>query len=264
MRFFILLTMALSLSLAATYHTKMADTEVYVISLKTGPAPVSRLIAKNNKEKKLIEDYAKNPRDNEHNVMLLKNAKFTALVDTGYPDTTSKLKDELKKIGVEFKDITHIIITHAHPDHIGGILNKNKNNFPKARLLIDEKEYDYWLGANNESTKKALQVFKEKSFFQKDTALFDSELIIKALPAYGHTPGHNLISLENGKDKLVFIADLIHVYDVQVKNPKIAIEFDSDPQEAIKTRQQFLKEFKKNKVKITGVHLPFTEPLSIK
>lgn len=264
MRFLILFIVALNLSFAATYHTKMADSDLYVISLKTGPAPLSRLIANNENEKKLIEAYSKNPRLNEHNIMLIKNANFTALVDTGYNNTIDTLKAELAKLGVKFEDITHIIITHAHGDHIGGILSEGKNNFPQASLVIDEKEYEYWLKTDNENTKKALQAFDKKSYFQKDKALFDSKLIIKALPAYGHTPGHNLISFEDGKNKLIFFADLLHVYDIQIDNPQIAIEFDTNAKEASQVRKQFLKEFKKDKAQIIGVHVPFTEPVILK
>lgn len=83
---------------------------------------------------------------------------------------------------------------------------------------------------------------------------------IKAIPAYGHTPGHNLIMLN---DNLVFWGDLIHAYDVQMQSPKIAVKFDVNEEQAIQTREKFLKEFKRKKIKVVGTHVPFSEPRTL-
>lgn len=79
---------------------------------------------------------------------------------------------------------------------------------------------------------------------------------IKAIPAYGHT-GQNAIIID---DKIVFWGDLLHLYDIQIPKPKIAIKFDIDQNEAIQTREKLLKEFKERKLKVIGTHVPFIEP----
>lgn len=72
---------------AQVYHTKMNDTEVYIISLGKRNTPISRLLTKEVKEKELVQELSQNPRQNNHNVMLLKHKNFIALVDTGFNDT---------------------------------------------------------------------------------------------------------------------------------------------------------------------------------
>lgn len=240
------------------YQTTMADSEVFVISLQKSPPPVKKLITQNGGIKN------KSYRDNEHNIMLIKNPNFIALIDTGFPHTTDTLRAKLKEQGVDFNDVTHILLTHGHRDHLGGILSDNgHNNFPNAKLLLDKKEYDFWLNSEDSHAKKTLQSFGDnKEFLDNTQPLFDSQIVIKAIPAYGHTPGHTLFSLEDSKEKIVFIADLLHIYDVQIPNPQIAIEYDVDKQEAVGTRLKMLKELRNTK--IVGVHTPFSKPIKLK
>ncbi|MCD8213177.1 MAG: MBL fold metallo-hydrolase [Campylobacter sp.] len=251
------------------YHVKMADSDIYAISLKRGGSPVSKLIAANETQSEIIKSIEDKNMQNEHNIMLIKNPKFTALVDSGYENTTQILKQKLDELGVKFDDITHVIVTHAHKDHIGGLSNGGENNFKNAKMLIDEKEYQFWMANGDETTKEKLKLFENKmEFFKHGEKLLDGELKITAIPAYGHTPGHNMISFEANKDakseKLVFIADLLHVYEIQTQKPEIAIVYDSDKNEAIATREKFLQEFKKDKTKIIGCHMPFSKPIVLK
>ena len=258
---------SLSLAFGAVYETQMDDAKLYVISLAKRAQPLDKLLPNDEAQKKLIEQAAKNDPQNEHNVLLVRHKDFTALVDTGFANTQGVLKEELARLGVDFADITHIIITHAHGDHIGGILNEGKNNFPKARLLIDKKEFDFWLAGSNEGAKQALNAFEKKEFFDHSKPLLPSKLVIKALPAYGHTPGHNLISFtasskadKASPQKLVFIADLLHAYEVQTAAPDIAIQYDNDKAGAVQARKQHLKELRAQKASIVGVHTPFSKP----
>lgn len=248
---------------ASIYHTKMSDSDVYIISLTQLKPPVDKLIPNNNNDKKFINKMSKNLPQNSHNVMLIKHKKFIALVDTGFTHTFDSLQAKLGELGLKPKDITHLIITHAHSDHIGGILREGKNNFPKAKMLIDEKEYNFWINGSNELAKNSLLAFKnKKAFFDYSKPLFDSKLVIKSVQAYGHTPGHTIISLEDGDDKLVFWADLMHIFAIQNERVDIAIEYDTDKAQAVQTRKKFLQELKNTKV--IGSHLPFVEPIILK
>ncbi|STQ86124.1 MBL fold metallo-hydrolase [Helicobacter muridarum] len=240
------------------YHTNIADTEVFIISLQKSNPPVAKLITKDVSIKN--QEYPQN----EHNIMLIKQDGVIALIDTGFQHTIETLRQKLSEQDVKFEDITHILITHGHKDHLGGILNKDgKTNFPNATLIIDKNEYDFWTKSKDEFAKKSLQSFgKNIKFLESNKSIFDSKAIIKPIPAYGHTPGHTLYSIEDDKRKIVFLGDIIHVYDVQMKCPKIAIEYDINKKEAVKTRLRLFKELKG--VEVIGVHMPFSKPIVFK
>ncbi len=279
MRLFMMIIFALSAVFAGQneklpeiYSTKISDLEIHIISLAKSTPPVEKLIPNNNDDKKFIAKVAKKLPQNNQNIMLLKHKDFVALVDTGFPHTATTLQAQLKKLGVTPRDITHLIITHAHIDHIGGILYEGKNQFSNATMLIDKNEYDFWINSDNDSAKSALLAFKDKMTFFNDKNLLNnalgldkSDLTITNIPAYGHTAGHTMIGIASGNERLVFIADLIHAFDIQMARPKIAIKYDENPSDAIKARINFLDSLKgDSKTQIIGAHLPFVEPKAIK
>lgn len=246
---------------APSFQQKIADVDIYVISAVDSMPPAKNLIAKNKDDQNFIDSEFKKAPKNHQNILVLKHSKFIALVDTGFENTFENVKNELAGLNIKPEDITHLIITHAHFDHIGGAINNGKANYPNAQLYIDEKDYNGW-----QSDKTAAAVFKAYEnkilFFKHNEKLLPSDLHINAIPAYGHTVGHNLIAFkENNQSKLVFWADLMHFYNVQYPRPDIAISFDTDPEKAIQTRQKFLQEFKTNKTPILGAHMPFGEPI---
>ncbi|TEY06765.1 MBL fold metallo-hydrolase, partial [Campylobacter sp. US18a] len=84
-------------------------------------------------------------------------------IDTGFLDTIDTLKEKLHIHKTDFKDITHIILTHAHPDHIGTLMSE-ENLFPKAQILIDKKEYDFWIKSDRQEIKNTLLELKNIEF----------------------------------------------------------------------------------------------------
>lgn len=145
-------------------------------------------------------------------------------------------------------------------------------NIINATMLIDKNEYDFWINGNNDGVKSALLAFKDKMEFFSDDNLLNkslgldkSDLTITTIQAYGHTPGHTMIGIASGNQKLVFIADLMHVFDIQMVRPNIAIQYDNNPNEAIKARIKFLDLFKDDSnTQIIGSHLPFSKPIMLK
>ena len=246
---------------APSFETKMDDVEIIMFSAGDSTAPYDKLIAKNDDDKKFIAEQFKTAPQNHQNILILKSANFVAMVDTGFENMFENIKKELSEINLKPEDITHLIITHAHLDHIGGAVNNGKINYPNAQLYIDQNDFKAW--QNDQVAGPVFKAYKDKIvFFKHDQNLLPAQLKIKAIPAYGHTAGHNMISFSDKENKkLVFWADLMHVYAVQNARPEIAIVFDSNPDEAVQTRLKFLKEFKENKTEILGAHLPFGKPI---
>ena len=260
------------------YKKDFGDISVFVISLGNFDAPFDKLIASDDKQSAFLQTMTNDKAINHHNVMLLKGKEFIALIDTGFAHTQEILITQLQKIGITPQDITHIIVSHAHPDHIGGILPnspkskktyKSANIFPNAKLLIDEIEYNFWTDSKNELAKKSLLSFKEKEFFTHSAPILATKQAkINAIQAYGHTPGHTIFSIESGWEKLVFISDLVHYFKIQNTNPAIAIQYDNDKAQAVATREQLWKKFKKDKAYknalFVGSHFPTFRPIPLK
>lgn len=135
--------------------------------------------------------------------------------------------------------------------------SKWKFYFSADKILIDKKEYDFWIKSDRQEIKNTLLKLKNIEFIDHSKDLIFQNSGIKAIPAYGHTPGQNAIIID---DKIVFWGDLLHLYDIQIPKPKIAIKFDIDQNEAIQTREKLLKEFKERKLKVIGTHVPFIKP----
>lgn len=255
------------------YKDNIAGAEVYVCSVKDNNL-TTKILLSSDKE---VLDYNNkvNPKgyiENKHNVMIIKKGKYNILVDTGFADTVNSLKNALKTSGLEVKDITHIILTHAHFDHIGGLVQNEKAVFPNADIYINEKEYNYFCRSdlnevsgsakkNMENVRNVLSKYNGRIKYYKEGIIDNNIKEITAVAAYGHTPGHSLINIKDKNKNLLFIADLMHIYNVQIKYPETAVSFDMDKNAAVKSRNGILKKYKGTNTLITGSHTPFSAPV---
>jgi len=200
-------------------------------------------------------------------VMLVKGKDYIALVDTGTPDKIERLITALKQADVEPGQVSHVIITHAHFDHTGGLLRGDKALFPNAKIVICEKEYDFWIDNENQAKapeatrgsfvafQKAMAAYRErieKLPLNKETEYLPGLVLI---PAFGHTPGH-LTVLADTKKKIFFWGDLLHAMKLQLEHPHISPVFDLDSDKAAGVRKELLQRAKKEGWQTTGVHVP--------
>ena len=208
------------------------------------------------------------------NVLFLKIKNRNILIDTGsgnyFGSIAGKLIGNLKSIGIVPEDITDIIISHVHGDHVGGILDENKKlNFPNAKYHIAKKEYDFWFSekpdfSKSKGDKVALKniefarsilggISSRLNKFEYGEKLFDT--IIPELAA-GHTAGHTIFSIESNTKKLRLITDIFHS-SILISKPEWGIAWDSNFDEAIFTRKRILKEVSERNEIVLGCHLPW-------
>jgi glyoxylase-like metal-dependent hydrolase (beta-lactamase superfamily II) len=258
------------------YRMMLGDFEITALSDGTVDLPVDKLlthIKPAQLEKALSRAYLKPPVESSVNSFLINTGSHLVLVDAGagslYGSTLGKLLANLKAAGYQPEQVDAVLITHLHPDHLGGLAAGDKPAFPNATVHLDKAEADFWLSADN--MKKAPA--EAQSMFQGATAILalyskadklkpfegDTELVpgIKSLATPGHTPGHSLYAVESKGQKLVLWGDLLHVAAVQFAEPSVTIQFDSDSKAAAAQRKKAFADAAKQGYWVGAAHVSF-------
>ena len=205
------------------------------------------------------------------NAFLVEGRGVRALVDAGTGDTMGpelgKLPENLVAAGVPLDTITHILLTHIHPDHSNGLIDgAGAAWFPKAEVVVQEDEIKFWndrdlsLAAHDRQRKNMVNARRSLApYANRTTRIGDGEFLpgIHAMKSPGHTPGHNTWTVEGGRDSLIIWGDTIHMAFMQLERPEIAFIFDTDPELAVKSRLRLLDRVAADRTRVAGMHLDF-------
>jgi len=258
------------------YNMQIGDLPVTVLSDGTNPLDMGKLLlnAKPGEVKNAFaESFLSTTAESSDNEFLIRTGGKLVLVDAGSGDllgaSFGQLTKSLQNAGVQPEQIDAVLITHLHPDHIGGLMRNGKMVFPNATVYIAKEESDFWL--TPEALKNAPAAYKPFFEYAQNSALpyvkagkvktFSSGDVlfpgITALGTAGHTAGHTSYRIESNGDKLLILGDLIHAQAVQFTDPDIAISYDSDPKTAVSTRRRIFDAAVKGKYLVAGSHLSF-------
>lgn len=185
---------------------------------------------------------------------LVRTGDATILFDTGL--SAESLVGPLADAGVSADDVTHVVITHMHPDHIGGMTREDGSlAYPNANYLTGAIEFDSNGHGKNEVFEAKVRPFAERFGFLKDG---DSVAPgVTATAAFGHTAGHMVYRLESGGQQLLLVADLVGHYVWSFANPDWTMLYDADKAQANATRRRVLDMLATDKIPMIGYHMPF-------
>jgi glyoxylase-like metal-dependent hydrolase (beta-lactamase superfamily II) len=214
----------------------------------------------------------------------------TILFDAGLGGETWVKK--LTDAGVQPESVKLILLTHMHPDHIGGLLKENVTaqqraesgfrpehvrRFPNAKILCAKPEYDHWITSQIKITEvggiQHIDILDSKwsqqiairmvygglnfTTFNFDDVVFEnSKLKIKALDAVGHTPGHTAFLIETQKEKLLIVGDILHAAALQFPAPEVCSRYDMDAEKTVASRKRILDLATQEKIPVAGMHFP--------
>lgn len=206
------------------------------------------------------------------NLTLVQDGDRKILFDAGsganFVPSAGKLLETLEAAEIDPSDITDVIFTHGHPDHLWGILDDfDEITFPEANLFFPQIEWDFWSRDDvNSLMSEGREVFaigaKNRMEAMKDRVqLFKSgdEVIsgIEAFDTSGHTPGHTAFVIHGTSDdeSVMVIGDAITNDIVSFAKPAWPSGSDQDPDKGIETRLRLLDRLASEKIQMIGYHL---------
>jgi glyoxylase-like metal-dependent hydrolase (beta-lactamase superfamily II) len=166
--------------------------------------------------------------------------------------------DLWKAAGIDPAEVTTIIITHFHGDHITGLMARETNApvFPKAQIHVPATEYKFWTNpaVTAGAAKRIQAVFPGWSNIRQFEG--DTEVVpgVRAIASPGHTVGHTSYHLGSGGQQLIVLGDVTNMPALFFKNPDWIVAFDSDPTVADATKRKMFDRVIADKVTITGYH----------
>ena len=258
------------------YRFKLGAFEVTALSDGTDDLPMDQLLTHTTPAKvqaALAAHFLKSPVETSVNAYLINTGTRLVLIDTGagsfFGPTVGKLARSLKAAGYRPDQVDDILITHMHPDHVGGLIDGRIAAFPKAVVHINKADTDFWLSATNlaQAPDSAKPFFRDAvasvapyikagrlSTFEGNTELVPG---IRAIPMAGRTAGHTGYLIQSGGQTMLMWGDVVHLAAMQFADPSVTIAYDADADEAATDRAAIFRDAAEKGYLVAGSHISF-------
>ncbi|MCT4558345.1 MAG: MBL fold metallo-hydrolase [Pelagimonas sp.] len=209
---------------------------------------------------------------NHCNHLLVELGEAKVLVDVGsgdrFLDTAGQLIGNMEAAGIDPGDITHVVITHAHPDHIWGVRDDfDEAIIPDAQYFIGEKEYAHWTqdglaaSAPPEAQQFIVGAVNSLNVDGVDWVLatHDQEIApgVRVIDTPGHTPGHLAVVVESNGQQIMALGDCMNHAYMNFAHPGWYNGFDMDGDQTVATRKRLLDMAATDRIAVLGYHFPF-------
>jgi glyoxylase-like metal-dependent hydrolase (beta-lactamase superfamily II) len=262
------------------YALRVGEIDVLVISDGVLPLPTPILVT--NAEPAVRATWLDDmflPRDVIDwalNVVVVRSGGRTILIDAGLGmdpaldlPRAGKLAQRLQAAGIDLASVTDVVLTHLHMDHIGGLLVDGVRDRlrPDLRVHLAAAETKFWAAPDfsrvsmppgfPDALRRAAKRFLND--YQSQLRPFETEYEVApgvlVTRTGGHTPGHSVVRLASGGDRLTFAGDA--VFPVGFEHPEWHNGFEHDPEEAARVRVRLLRELAANRESLVAAHLSF-------
>ena len=193
------------------------------------------------------------------------------LVDSGcggnMGPSLGRLAENLAALGVAPGGIDTVLLTHLHPDHVGGLVDAaGQALLPNAELIVHAAEPPFWqddavLAQASEENRGFIQLARSVLAAYRDRVrtIASGAVLpgVTAVPEPGHTPGHTGWMIASGRESLLIWGDIVHMPGVQFARPGAGMGFDIDGGQAIATRQRIMDMAATDRLLVAGMHLDF-------
>jgi glyoxylase-like metal-dependent hydrolase (beta-lactamase superfamily II) len=206
-------------------------------------------------------------------VIVLKIGDKHIMMDSGsgvgqWQANATNLPANMKAAGIDRSQISTILVSHFHPDHVWGLMEKGTNApvFPNVELIVNGTEYNWWTEPGRveklaEGRRAAGKRIADNFPTWKNWKLVENNAEvapgIRLIAAPGHTPGHSAFLVTSGKDQLMVSNDTMYVPALLAPHPDWQGAYDQDGPMAVATRRKLVDQVIADKMMICGAHFPF-------
>jgi len=262
-------------SLASSPTLTLGDAEISVFSDGTLSLPMNFILPDRSEEeiKELLSPHGLSTETltPDCNVTLMRRGDRLVLFDVGsganFMSSAGQLLANLEDAGIDPGDVTDVIFTHAHPDHLWGVLDDFDDPlFYEAQYWVPQGEWDFWMDANTlenmPDERKSFVVGAQSRFEaiadQVEMVPPGTEVVpgVEAVDTAGHTPGHMSYVIHGGSESAMVIGDAISNAVISFEKLGWNSGSDHDTAQGIQTRKALLDRLAADKTRLIGYHLP--------
>jgi glyoxylase-like metal-dependent hydrolase (beta-lactamase superfamily II) len=261
------------------YALQVGEIDVLVVSDGVLPLPTSTMAT--NAAPAELSDWLRHmfmPQeafDWPLNVLVARSGEQTILVDTGlgsqFPDfpRAGLFPMRLEAAGIDLASVTDVVITHMHMDHVGGLLvpSVKQKLRPDVRIHVAAAEVEFWAQPDfahttmpspvppvlRETATRFLDEYRDKLCIFQERHEVATGVVVRVTG--GHTPGHSVVDLTSGGERLTFAGDAM--FPVGFDHPDWHNGFEHDPEKSVEVRLGLFRELAANGGLLVATHLPF-------